>query len=66
MSKIIHIHAKCNAFEIFEQVVESKAVYRLNRIKSMFLFAKNRNKMIDDKLKVKTVVVNPELPFTGF
>ena len=33
MEKIIHIHAKNNHFEIFEQLSESKAVERLQQIK---------------------------------
>ena len=36
MTKYIHIHAKCNLFEIFEQVCERKAVRRLTQIKNNF------------------------------
>ncbi len=71
--KIIHIHAKCDQFEIFEQLPENKAVARLRLIKKMFNytgdlitvgtknlgFKKIRND--SDKLIVKTKLVNPTL-----
>jgi len=63
MEKFIHIHAKCNAFEIYEQVPEVKAVNRLIRIRNSFKWANGRPNNINDKLVVKTLVVNPELPF---
>ena len=56
----IHIHAKCNQFEFFEIVAEKKAVSRLTRIRLLFENSKNG---YSDKLKVNTIVVNPELPF---
>ncbi len=60
MKRIIHIHAKCDQFEIFEVIPERKAVCRLLRIRLLFEGSKNR---FIDKLVVKTIVVNPELPF---
>lgn len=35
--KYVHIHAKCDFFELFEQVLESKSVQRCKEIKKMFL-----------------------------
>lgn len=86
--KYIHIHAKCNYFEIFEIVPESRSVERLIKIRNNYLWSKQHHgyfmpkihknkrlktlykhgiipKMVDenDKLTVKTCVVNPELPF---
>lgn len=61
MTKYIHIHAKCNSFEIFEQVCESKAVRRLVTIRNNFQMLK-RHREGGDNLSVKTRVVNPELP----
>lgn len=61
MEKQIHIHAKCPAFEIFEIVPESKAVSRLSRIKKTF----TENPRFGGNLVVKTVVINPELPFVN-
>lgn len=58
--RLIHIHAKCNAFEVFEVVPEKKAVSRLNRIKRNFIFAQGHF-LTSDHLVVKTGVVNPEL-----
>lgn len=70
MERIIHIHAKADRFEFFEQVPEDKAVQRLNQIKKMFdstgKFAKmfrNKTRLDSDKLVVYTRLVNPELPF---
>ena len=71
MEKIIHIHAKCDAFEIFEQVSEKKSVSRLRTIKNMFnstdrfggLNSKRSFRVNEDKLVVKTCVVNPEFNF---
>lgn len=60
MEKFIHIHAKCNAFEIFEQVPEKKSFSRLIKIRNMFLNEERRSKKAG-KLSVKTIVVNPEL-----
>ena len=67
MKKYIHIHAKCQAFEIFELVSESKATDRLIKIRETF--KSSREKFIsqfDDKLFVSTVKVNPELPFVNY
>ena len=61
MTKYIHIHAKCNAFEIFQQVPEKIAVNTLTKIRKNFLSLKRRH--IGDKLLVKILKVNPELPF---
>lgn len=63
MQKFIHIHAKCDSFEIFEQVPQNKAVRRLENIKKNFQQLKSHHKSITDKLSVKTRVVNPELNF---
>lgn len=60
-SKIIHVHAKCESFEIFEHVDEKKCVARLNCIKNMF--GSIRRKSPTNKLVVNTMVVNPELQF---
>lgn len=64
----IHIHAKCNAFEIFEVVDADKAVARLKQIKGM---SKNRPRIpnfprfgpatSNDKLVVNTRIINPTL-----
>lgn len=59
MTKYIHIHAKCNTFEIFEQVCQSKAVGRLIKIRNMFEWQQRRKDC--GTLSVKTIVVNPEL-----
>ena len=61
MEKIIHIHAKCEAFEIWEQVPEKRAVRRLINIRKNFTNLKNRFR--NDNLTVKTIVVNPEFNF---
>lgn len=69
MKKIIHIHAKCNLFEIHEQLPEGKVVQRLKRIRRMFLYrdipTKGRSSRIfrdnAGQLIVKTRLVNPEL-----
>lgn len=60
--KIIHIHAKCKAFEFFEQIPEDKAVGRLIDIRDGF--DKLRASYgVKGKLVVNTKLVNPELPF---
>lgn len=75
--KYVHIHAKCEYFEIFEQVEESKSVERLLEIKQWFLEQSRKDEMIQEtsnaftgvsllynhaeKLSVKTRLVNPEL-----
>ena len=58
MKNMIHIHAKCDAFEFFELIPEKKAVARLNRIRVLF-----EDSYRGGKLVVNTIVVNPELPF---
>ena len=64
MSKQIHIHAKCPAFEIFEIVPEGKAVARLVDIRDGFTKSIDRvENIFDGSLVVKIVVVNPKLPF---
>lgn len=65
MEKFIHIHAVCKAFEIHEQVKEEKAVQRLVKIRNNFLNLKQRPQNLDDKLTVKTILVNPEFNFTS-
>lgn len=59
---IIHIHAKCKCFEIFEHVIESKSVARLIQIRDYVQLYKDKS-MFDDKdtLVVNTVKVNPTL-----
>jgi len=62
--KLIHIHAKCNAFEVYEVVPENKAVQRLVRIRNNFKFTQGHyEKAPQDHLTVKTGVVNPEFNF---
>lgn len=64
MEKYIHIHAKCQAFEIFELVSESNATKRLIQIRETF--KSSREKFLskfDDELSVKTKLVNPEFNF---
>lgn len=56
----IHIHAKCNFFEIHEQVMESKAIERLTSIREVYSTSKVNWKE-KGKLVVKTVVVNPKM-----
>jgi len=63
MEKFIHIHAKCEAFEIFEQVPEKKAELALKKIRNNFTWSKSRPNFFNDHLTVKTLVVNPELQF---
>lgn len=67
MTKYVHIHAKCQAFEIFEQVPEKKAVSRLKNIRQNFEESSFRNRRkFTDNLVVKTIIVNPALPFVNF
>jgi hypothetical protein len=62
MKKHIHIHAKCPAFEFFEQVEESKAVRRLITIRNNFLKTQQyTGRYPPGGLVVKTKLVNPEL-----
>ena len=63
MEKFIHIHAKCNAFEVFEQIPEKKAVQRLTQLRRNFEWSLNRQQFREDHLTVKTLVVNPEFQF---
>ena len=57
MSKqLIHIHAKCDKFEIFEIKPANKAVQRLIKIRDLFTGLKYAGNLV-----VKTVVINPEL-----
>ena len=63
MEKIIHIHAKCEAFEIWEQVPEKRVVSRLINIRKNFVNLKKRTWFCNDKLTVNTIVVNPEFNF---
>lgn len=61
--KLIHIHAKCDAFEIYEVVEEKRAVPRLQKIRNMAIWSENHRKASIGTLIVKTGVVNPELNF---
>lgn len=74
MKKIIHIHAKCKSFEIFENVDEDKSIRRLKTIRDMFnstgtFYFKGKKEFgkfrwsDGDKLVVNTIVVNPEFNF---
>ena len=73
MKKVIHIHAKCRSFEIFENVDEDESVSRLKTIRKMFnstgtFFRTSKSKATqfrdgDDKLVVNTRLVNPEFNF---
>lgn len=63
MEKFIHIHAVCKAFEIHEQVKEEKAVQRLIKIRNNFRWTQGRPGNDNDKLVVKTILVNPEFQF---
>lgn len=63
MKKLIHIHAKCDAFEIWEIKTEKQSQKRLIAINGMFLFANRHYKEGAGNLIVKTGVVNPKLPF---
>lgn len=60
MKKVIHIHAKCPAFEIFEQVPENKAVKRLENILENY---RSTEYKFGSGLVVKTILVNPEFLF---
>lgn len=67
MKKYIHIHAKCQAFEIFELVEESKVIKRLKTIRDAFEFSRKKfMEKFDDNLWVSTIKVNPELPFVNY
>ena len=64
MTKYIHIHARCKSFEIFTQVTEKQAPSKLTQIKDLFNKQKKRyTDKFDDKLLVKTKLVNPEFNF---
>lgn len=52
--RIVHIHAKCDAFEVWEHIAENKAIRRLIQIRSY-------KRLFEDKLTVNTVVVNPTM-----
>jgi len=58
MTKYIHIHAKNDLFEIWEQVTEKKAVPRLRQIKKLHI--ENYHRRAGD-LVVKTRLINPTL-----
>lgn len=64
---IIRIQAKCDAFEIDEQIEENKVLKRLESIRSFFLYKKvaqsNLKKYYigSDKLTVTTSIINPTL-----
>lgn len=55
---MIHIHAKCKMFEVFEVIAEPLSYQRLE----MWLahFKRYRDGM-DDQLVVNTVIINPTL-----
>lgn len=64
---IIRIQAKCDAFEIDEQIDESKVLKRLQSIKNIFLYKKTKRLLGrkiyigSDKLSVTTTIINPKL-----
>ncbi len=51
--KLIHIHAKCDAFEIFEVVPENEAVNRLIGIRNNFIYCNERGVSTDQKKQNK-------------
>lgn len=60
--KIVHIHAKCDAFEFHEHVSEKHACKRLrNILKNFQWYQRKYGKTKSGKLKVNTVVVNQQL-----
>lgn len=60
--RIIHIHAKCEMFETFENICESKCISRLLAIKRAFQWYQKRGGSMEPGiLKVNTVLVNPTL-----
>jgi hypothetical protein len=66
MTTYIHIKAVCPYFSVYEIISQSKAVKRLENIRSHFLWYNAQSKFYDKypeaKLSVTTGVVNPELP----
>jgi hypothetical protein len=58
-ARIIHIHAKCSAFEFFEQLPENKAEGRLIDIRDGYQKLNYHGKA--ENLIVKTALVNPTL-----
>lgn len=62
--KLIHIHAKCDAFETFDVLPEKKALSKLVRIRNIFsLMQRSKGSHFVGNLVVKTGVLNPELQF---
>lgn len=47
--RIIHIHSKCDAFEIFEIVDEKDAVKRLTKLKETFIYCQEREMNAEQK-----------------
>jgi hypothetical protein len=61
-NKVIHIHAKCDAFEIWEHIAESKAYSRLLNIRKAFVqYQSSKGHQYTGSLVVNIVVVNPTL-----
>lgn len=63
MEKQILINASCQAFSVNELVPEKKAVARLKTLMNNFNWSRSRPGMKEDKLSVRTTVVNPEFRF---
>ena len=63
IQRLVHIHAESEIFSVDEIVIESKSVSRLTEIRDGFSCIKYKYKGTDDIiLKVRTRVINPELP----
>lgn len=65
--RFIRIDAQSEIFSVKEDVPESKATKRLTKIRELFILANNKHGYTypNAKLKVKTWVLNPELPFAA-
>lgn len=62
--RFIRIDAQSEIYSIREDVPESKCVPRLIKIKTLFQ-NENARRLANATLKVKTWVLNPELPFAA-
>lgn len=61
--KLIHIHAKCDAFEIWEIKTDKQSAKRVEQIRKLFEFADGHYDKGAGHLTVKTGVLNSELNF---
>lgn len=62
--RFIRIDAQSEIYSIREDVPESKSVSRLIKIRTLFQ-NENARRYANATLKVKTWVLNPELPFAA-